>query len=431
MKTISELVQDVGRGTYDTAFAALYPESSTESCRSRYLSLLSMFKEKFGDRPAVIISAPGRTEVGGNHTDHQHGNVLAAAVNLDVICVASPNGGHVIRIKSAGFPMDTVELGGLSVQDAEKGKSVSLIRGLAAWFAERGVTPSGFDACTTSDVLPGSGLSSSAAFEVCVAMAMNRLWNGGKTNVELATAGQYAENRYFGKPCGLMDQMASAVGGFIRIDFANPDNPKILPIHFDIAAHGYHLCIVNTKGDHANLTDEYAAIPAEMGEVARFFGAKYLCGVDEQTLLGNVEELRKNVSDRAILRAMHFFKDTKRVIDMSGALQSGNLDRFLADIIRSGISSFTYLQNVYCIKTPEQQGLSLALALSESILDGRGAWRVHGGGFAGTIQAFVPHDLLEIYRDTINSAFGGDACQVLSIRPSGAIEVKPQEQEVC
>lgn len=425
MKTATEMLEAIGRGEYDTVFSRLYPEMPLKTCQQRYQTLLSTFRDQFGDRPVALVSAPGRTEVGGNHTDHQRGNALAAAVSLDTICVASPNTDYTIRVQSAGYPLDTVSLKELAIQEKETGTSAALIRGMAAWFDDKGIAPVGFDACTTSDVLAGSGLSSSAAFEVCMGTVMNLLWRGGKTAVEIAVAGQYAENHYFGKPCGLLDQLASAVGGFVLINFADTQNPQVRPVECDLAAYGYRLCIVNTRGDHSNLTDEYASIPAEMGRVAEYFGKQQLCEVEEKVFFEQLSEIRRQAGDRAVLRAIHFFRDTVLAVDMADALAKGSVSRFLENVVRSGRSSFTCLQNIYSVKEPEHQGLSLALALSESLLEGHGAWRVHGGGFAGTIQAFVPHHLLEEYRQSMDAVFGEGACQALSLRPVGATEVKP------
>ncbi|MDL2232449.1 galactokinase [Ruminococcaceae bacterium OttesenSCG-928-L11] len=413
-------------GAYDNTFRYLYA-AKADLQRERYTSLLTGFTGQFGDKPVRLFSAPGRTEVGGNHTDHQHGRVLAAAVNLDIICAAAPNDDGVIRIHSEGYPMDTVELSDLAKKESEDNKAISLIRGICARMREKGYTVSGFDAYTTSNVLKGSGLSSSAAFEVAIGTMISYLFNDGAVSpVEIAQISQYAENVYFGKPSGLMDQMASSVGGFITIDFADTDHPVIEPIAFDFASCGHSLCIVDTKGDHADLTGEYAAIPADMKKICDVFGVSYLRQVDEAAFYSRLAELRKTCGDRAVLRAIHFFGDNGRVVHQADALNQGRFDRFKELIIESGRSSFACLQNVFACSDPEAQGLSLALALSEDILAGKGAWRVHGGGFAGTIQAFVPTDLLDAYRTKIESVFGDGSCYVLSIRPTGGVEITPE-----
>lgn len=427
MKTITALFHMVEVGEYDPVFSMLYPNMDINACRERYQSLLMMFREKFGDREAKIFSAPGRTEIGGNHTDHQHGNVLAAAVELDIVCVVSPNQDNTIRVQSVGFPMDTVSLDDLSVKTEETGKAAALIRGIASRFAQLGTAPAGFDAYTTSNVLKGSGLSSSAAFEVCMGAVMNALWNAGQSPVDIAIIGQYAENRYFGKPCGLMDQLASAVGSIVQIDFADTQNPKIRSVSCNLSARGLSLCIVDTKGDHADLTDEYASIPADMKKISDYFGKKYLRQVDEAAFRAEIGTIRAKTGDRAVLRAIHFFRDNYLAVDSADALENGDISHFLQNILLSGQSSFTCLQNIYAAKSPEQQGLSLALALSDSILREKGAWRVHGGGFAGTIQAFVPDELLACYRREMDLVFGAGACHILSIRPVGVLEITAEK----
>ncbi len=425
----AQLKEQLKQGVYQTAFAALYgcDAAGVQGQAARYTAAADRFDTLFGERREIaLFSAPGRTEIGGNHTDHQRGRVLAAAVNLDVIAVASANRDNVIRIKSEGYEMDVADLAHLAPQAAEQGKSAALIRGIAARFAALGYRIGGFDAYTTSDVLSGSGLSSSAAFEVLVGTILNHLYNGGEISAPvIAQIGQYAENEYFGKPCGLMDQTASAVGGFVAIDFANPDSPVIEQIPYDLASSGYALCIVNTGGNHASLTPDYAAIPAEMLEVAAQFGKQYLRDVPQQEFYEKIASLRGAVSDRAILRALHFFADNKRALQQAKALQGGNFAEFLELVQASGRSSWQYLQNVYAPSVPREQGLSLALALTAQILSQQGAWRVHGGGFAGTIQAFVPNALLDGYRREMERVFGEDTCHILSVRPMGGIRVLP------
>lgn len=407
---------------YGGAFSYLYANAGAAT--ERYSKAVDAFEKLFGTgREVIFISAPGRTEIGGNHTDHQRGSVLAAAVDLDVICVVSPKRARNIHIVSEGHRPDTVDLDDLTPQSCDAGHAASLIRGVADWFVKNGYNIGGLDAYTTSQVLGGSGLSSSAAFEVAVGGMLNHLYNGGTIPPErIAMAGQYAENAHFGKPSGLMDQMASSVGGFVQIDFANPDSPVITPLSFDLDAKGYTLCVVDTKGTHADLTGDYAAIPAEMRAIAQVFGNSYLSEVDEGAFYAELSSLRAAAGDRAVLRAMHFFDDNRRVGEQARALFAGDITGFLKLVRESGESSFTCLQNIYA--NPREQGLSLALALSRRILSGTGgAWRVHGGGFAGTIQAYVPHDILPRYRSTIESVFGDGTCRSLKIRPVGGVKL--------
>ncbi|MCI8361358.1 MAG: galactokinase [Clostridiales bacterium] len=413
----------VESGGYDGDFRLLYGE--TEQAARRYAAACDEFAAIFGDQREVrFFSAPGRTEVGGNHTDHQRGRVLAGSVNLDVIAVVSPNDESVVRIQSAGFPMDTVSLADLSAQKEEEGRAASLIRGMCARMAELGYRVQGFDAYTTSNVLKGSGLSSSAAFEVLIGVIISAFSGGAADPVEIAQAAQYAENVYFGKPCGLMDQMASSVGGFTAIDFADPKNPVIEKVDFDFAHSGYKLCIVDTGGNHADLTGDYADITAEMKAVAGLFGKQFLREVEESDFYGNIARVKRECGDRSALRAAHFFADNRRAAEERDALKSGDFAGFLRLVNASGRSSYMYLQNVFSTSAPTEQGLSLALCLTERYLDGRGAFRVHGGGFAGTIQAFVPEAVLEGYRQIMDSVFGEGACHVLDIRPVGGYPLK-------
>ena len=410
-------------GTYDSAFGKIY--ANVDKAGVRYAEACDEFVKLYGqDREARLFSAPGRTEVGGNHTDHQLGRVLAGSVDLDVIAVVSMNDENVVRIKSAGFNMDTVDLRDLSPADDEREHAIALIRGICARFRELGYRIGGFDAYTTSNVLKGSGLSSSAAFEVLVGTILSYLYNdGGVDAVTIAKVSQYAENRFFGKPCGLMDQMACAVGGFTAIDFADPERPIVDKVEFDLASRDYCLCIVNTGGNHADLTGEYAAEHGEMTRIAEFFGKSVLRQVDVEQFYSKIAELRLVFGDRAVLRAIHFFDENERALWEQEALRSGEFDRFLQLVKESGRSSFMKLQNVYSSLNVAEQGLSLALALSERILGERGAWRVHGGGFGGTIQAFVPRDMLEEYRDKMETVFGKGTCYVLRIRPYGGISI--------
>ncbi|MFV0414441.1 MAG: galactokinase [Oscillospiraceae bacterium] len=430
MPTTAELKQQMEGGLFDAAFANLYGpgEERALAQRSRYAKALQAFEEIYGGgRQAAIYSAPGRTEIGGNHTDHNHGIVMAAAVNLDIIAVVAQNSDNCIRVHSQGFGTpDVVELASLEPNKQEFGRSSALIRGVAAAIKQRGGVVGGFDAYTTNDVLRGSGLSSSAAFEVCMAAVLNGEYNKGRfTPVELGIIGQYAENKFFGKPSGLMDQTASAVGSAITIDFKNPENPVVEKIPFDLAGAGYQLVITDTKGSHAGLTDEYAAIRQEMESVAKLFGGKVLRDVDRETFMAQIPMVRKAVGDRAVLRSIHFYEECRRAPLLAGAAGSGNFALFLKLILEGGKSSFEYNQNAYSVHKPAEQGVSLGLALSQLVLEGSGAWRLQGGGFAGTIQAFVPNHLLGEYCSTLTKVFGGDACYVLSVRGPGAVKVLP------
>ncbi len=423
--TPDEVIRQIQHGGLDKSFESLYSAANVVGQRQRYIQAINGFITAFGgDRQVRLFSAPGRTEIGGNHTDHQHGRVLAAAVNLDVICIASTNEDRVIRLRSPGYVIDDVAVDSLDPKEGEKGTSVALIKGVASTCADRGYAVSGFDAFTNSDVLKGSGLSSSAAFEVSIGTMINGLFNQGRISaVEIAQISQIAENKFFGKPSGLMDQMASSVGGLVAINFADSDNPIIEPIAFDFFSCGYTLCIVDTKGDHADLTPDYAAIPEEMFAVAKQMGASCLGEVKESDFYNNIVKIRENCGDRAVMRAIHFFGDNKRVLQQSGALQNGDFKGFLNLIKESGRSSALYLQNIYSCKNPQEQGLSIALALCESILSNSGAWRVHGGGFAGTVQAFVPNSLLDEFSTKMDAVFGEGSCHKLMIRPVGGTEI--------
>lgn len=402
----------------------LYGEKLAQVQQPRYEKAVDEFRKLFGDKPYRLFSASGRTEVGGNHTDHNHGCVMAAGVSLDVIAVVEPTDEMMISVKSEGYDRDDVDITVLEPQEAEKNTAAALIRGVAAGFVNKGRKIGGFRAYTTSNVLKGSGLSSSAAFEVLIGTILNNVYNNGEiSDVEIAQTAQYAENVFFGKPSGLMDQMASSVGGFITIDFADPKNPIINSVKFDFANSGHSLCIVDTKGNHADLTPEYASIPVEMKSVANYFGKEVLREITKEDVLANINALREKCGDRAVLRAFHFFDDNERVAKEASALESGNFDAFLATINDSGASSFDYLQNIYAPKTPTEQGLSIGLYMAKKVLAGRGAARVHGGGFAGTIQAFVPNDLLDEFISTLNGVFGEGSCHVLSIRQFGGVEV--------
>lgn len=409
----------------DDKFSVVYEKEAYAVQYSRFLEVLGAFRELFdkdGKRDVSLFSAPGRSEIGGNHTDHNHGLVLAAGISLDAIAVAAKNDDGVIRVKSAGYPLDEVKCDELQVKDCEIGKSQSIIRGIASRFVQLGYKVGGFDATTASQVLSGSGLSSSAAFEVLVCTMLNHLYNDGKIDpVEIAKISQYSENVYFGKPCGLLDQMACSVGGFVSIDFEDTDKPIIKKIDFDFASSGHSLCIVDTKGSHSDLTDEYAAVRLEMESVAQYFGKKVLRECEKKDVIANAGDISKKISERAVIRALHFFGENEKVILQADALGKNDFEAFKKLIIASGNSSYMYNQNVYTCKAPKNQPLSLALAVSEQLLKDKGAWRVHGGGFAGTIQAFVPNELIKEYTDAMRSIFGDDSCYVLSIRPFGGV----------
>ena len=389
-----------------------------------YETIKRKFTQCFERVPQCLFSAPGRTELGGNHTDHQHGLVLAGAVNLDTRAAVAANGSGQIRVQSEGYPLCVVPLDGLAPRAEERGTTAALVRGVAARVAALGGTPCGFDAYVESDVLPGSGLSSSAAFEVLMAAICNRLFLDGKLSpVQLAQVGQYAENVYFGKPCGLMDQTASAVGGIIAIDFADPAAPVVTPVPFDFAACGHALCIIDSGADHADLTAEYAAIPAELKTVCEFFGKEYLRDVSEDEFYQKLPGLRRYAGDRAVLRAIHVFDDNRRVRRQVKALQENRFEDFLHEVRASGVSSWQYLQNVIPTGAVRGQALAFALSQAERLLEGRGACRVHGGGFAGTIQTYVPMELLPRFREGMEAALGQGSCHVLSIRQEGSVEV--------
>lgn len=390
----------------------------------RRAALDAGFDEAFGGRPERYFSAPGRTEIGGNHTDHQLGRVLAAAVDLDTQAAVRATGTDEIRVKSKGYPLCRIALDALTPQAAEKNTTAALIRGVAAGFAQRGCRLTGFDAYVESTVLPGSGLSSSAAFEVLLGTVINSLFFGGKAAPsEVAQIGQYAENVFFGKPCGLMDQTASAVGGMVAIDFQTPDAPVIRPVEFDFSACRHALCIIDSQASHADLTEEYAAIPAELKTVCACFGKAHLREVPEAAFYAALPRLRAACGDRAVLRAIHVYRDNARVLRQTEALARGDFEAFLRCVRESGHSSYMYLQNVVPAGRVQKQEMGVALALCEQLLDGKGACRVHGGGFAGTVQAFVPLDRLETFRAGIDAVFGAGACHVLSIRPQGGVEM--------
>lgn len=386
------------------------------------------FTAVFGTQPTRYFSAPGRTEIGGNHTDHQRGRVLAAAVNLDTRAAVRPNDSNVIRIQSKGYPMTEVDLTCMTPVESEINATPALVRGVAARFAQLGCKVQGFDAYCESTVLPGSGLSSSAAYEVLIGTIINGLYFDGKVSQpEIAMIGQYAENVFFGKPCGLMDQMASAVGNLVAIDFKDKENPVITPVDVDFAAFGHALCIIDTRASHADLTDEYTAIPMELKAVCTHFGKEVLSQIPEEEFYAAIPALRKECGDRAVIRAIHFYQENQRAPKEVEALLKGDFQSFLNLVTESGQCSYMYLQNVTPAGYIKNQDVALTLALSQHLLKGRGAYRVHGGGFAGTTQAFVPVDMLEEFKAGIDAVLGEGACHVLSIRPWGGVEMEIQE----
>ncbi len=394
--------------------------------KERYTKLVDEFVATYGDKDLTVFSSPGRTEIGGNHTDHNYGRVLAGAVNLDNVAIASPNGTDKVHILSSGYPQFEVDLSVLTPNEKEYYTSVGLVRGICARMKELGFKIGGFDAVINSGVPKGSGLSSSASFEVLIGAIVSHLFNDGKLDAVLnAQIGQYAENVFFGKPCGLMDQTACSVGGLVTIDFADPAKPIVKKVDFDFTKTGYALVITDTGGNHADLNDEYASLPTDMKGVAAKLGKKVLRELSLEQILEAIPTLRsEGVSDRAILRAIHFEMDNARVAEQVADLEKGDFKAFLAKVIASGQSSFMYNQNVYPINNVAEQGLSVALALSQIVLGSEGAWRVHGGGFAGTIQAFVPTNLIDKYVETLEHTFGKGKCHKLFIRPQGSIKVE-------
>ena len=416
---IKPLIEKLNSGELDDALAALYAD--IPAARRRMLTVLDGWQETFGrgeEADVMLVSAPGRTELGGNHTDHQHGRVLCGSVDLDALACVGTNGQTVIRVCSEGYGTAEADLTCLEPMESEAGTSAALIRGVAAGLAEHGFPVKGFDAYVVSDVPAGSGLSSSAAYEVLLGTAMNALAEGDLDAVTLAKIGQRAENVYFGKPCGLLDQTACAVGKAAAVDFANPTEPVVETADFDFSTSGYDLCIIDTRSDHADLTDAYAAVPAEMKAVAACFGKEVLREVEEEKFLSSLAQVRLQTGDRAVLRAMHFFAENRRAKEQAEALKCGNFEEYLRLVNESGQSSWCLLQNITA-GDPAHQAVALTLARGQQLLGGRGAIRVHGGGFAGTVQAYVPHEMLEQFRNGMEALLGEGACHVVRIRPQG------------
>lgn len=410
----------------DIDFKDIYVTDEASSVQeNRYKNAVGKFKECFnGKEPSSIFSAPGRTEVGGNHTDHQHGEVLAASINKDAIAVTALREDNTVNIFAEGFGNTVIGIDDLSLREDEKGTTPALIRGVLAGLKKAGFTLGGFDAYITSDVLIGAGLSSSAAFETLIGTIVSGMFNNMSIDpVEIAKTGQYAENVYFGKPCGLMDQMTCSVGNLVHIDFADPERPVVDKVGFDFSSTGYVLCITDTKGSHADLTDEYAAVPLEMKKIAELLGHDVLRPVSFEDIMDNISMLRDKAGDRAVLRAIHFVNETRRAGDEAKALKDNDLEGFLKLVKQSGDSSFKYLQNVYTNKDVTTQNVSIALSVSDTVLGPDEASRVHGGGFAGTIQAFVKKENASRYQEYMDRIFGKGSCEILAIRKYGGIRV--------
>ncbi len=426
MKSCQELRRILESGEGDARLAELYAldgkECSLAAAKTRVLSAVNEFEKLFGEdkKGATLFSGPGRTEIGGNHTDHQHGHVLCGSVDLDMLACAAPNGRNVIRVVSQGYPPVEVSLDQLNPVPEEESTSAALVRGVAAGVRERGGNIGGFDAYVTSNVLSGSGLSSSAAYEVLMGNILNHFFCGGSLSpVEIAKIAQAAENRYFGKPCGLMDQMGSSVGGAVAIDFADPAAPIVTRVGYDFSRSGHALCIVDTGSCHADLTDDYADITREMGAVAACMGRKLLRELPWEEFRSAIPRLRTQCGDRAVLRALHYYEDDRRAQEEAKALEMGDFPRFLELVNASGLSSALHLQNTWSIADPAHQAIPVALAVGRELLTGSGAIRVHGGGFAGTIQAFVPNERLEAFRNGMEEVLGPGMCHILHIRPQG------------
>ena len=422
----NKIIEAIHEGRLDERLTEIYADPYIIPYeKKRYEQALYQYNATFGADEVEIFSAPGRSEIGGNHTDHQHGEVLAASINRDAIAIVKKLNRPRVTILSDGYASEiTVDIDDLDKRKSEEGTTAALIRGVLAKIQINGYSIGGFQAYITSDVLIGAGLSSSAAFETLIGTIVSYLYNNNEISaVEIAKIGQYAENVYFGKPCGLMDQMACSVGSLVHINFADVKRPKIEQVQFDLDAHGYSLCITDTKGSHADLTPDYAAIPQEMKQVAEFFGKEVLGQVSKQDILRDIPQIREKAGDRALLRAIHFMNENERVRQEAEALKQDHFSEFLELVKESGNSSYKYLQNVYTSRYIRHQNLSVALAVSDMVLGKQGASRVHGGGFAGTIQAFVPENMVEDYREAMEDIFGEGTCQVLKIRKYGGVKV--------
>ena len=425
MESTKSIISKIQSGDFDDRLLDIYvDENVLDYQKERYVKAIKSYEELYGEDEVEIYSAPGRSEVGGNHTDHQRGQVLACGLNLDVIAIVSKSDDEIIKIVSDDYNIKDIDINDLEKKDSEENTSESLIRGVAKRLKDEGYAIGGFKTFMTSDVLRGSGMSSSAAFEVVIGTILSGLYNNMEISpVFIAQASQYAENVYFGKPSGLMDQMASSVGSLVNIDFKDTKNPVIKKVDVDFSKFSHSLCIVDTKGSHADLTPEYAAVPVDMKKVAAYFDKEVLREVDEEEFYANIRDIREKVGDRAVVRAMHFFFDHNTVTKEVNALEAGDFEEFKKNITASGNSSFKYLQNVYPASDVENQGLSVGLGVSERVLARKGAVRVHGGGFAGTIQAFVPNDMVDEYREEMDRLFGEGSCHVLKVRKYGGMKV--------
>lgn len=422
---IQTKINAIRNGQLDETFRTLYVDKETAALqKERYIGALEHFEEIFGDAAVQVYSAPGRTEIGGNHTDHQYGKVLAASVNLDAIAVVSARDDDKVLFHSEGYSSLSLDLNELAPLPREEGTTAALVRGVAAGMREKGLRTGGFNAYVTSQVLGGSGLSSSAAIETLIGCIFSGLYNDGAVDaVRIAQIGQFAENVYFGKPSGLMDQMACSVGGLIHIDFRDPAKPQVRKIDVDFSGFRHSLCILDTKGSHADLTPDYAAIPEEMRKAASYFGKEVLGEVSEEDFYRELTLIRKYAGDRAVLRSIHWFDENKRVDQQAEALEKKDFEKFKALVRSSGESSYKYLQNVFSPHKYQEQSVALALLLTKKILGEDACCRVHGGGFAGTIQAFVPDDEVAMYKEKIEQFFGRGSCYVLKIRPTGGIRI--------
>lgn len=425
MKNTGVLQAELQNQAYRDLLTDIYVDKEKVGYQTeRYINALREYEKVFGSGEIEIYSAPGRSEIGGNHTDHQHGEVLAASINNDAIAVVKKLDEPIVKIISDGYDLLTITLDDLEKKASEEGTTASLIRGVLAGTREHGYNIGGFQAYVTSDVLIGAGLSSSAAFETIIGTILSGLYNDMSISpVEIAIIGQFAENVYFGKPCGLMDQMACSVGNLVHIDFEHPKNPVVNRIEFDLDGHGYSLCITDTKGSHVDLTADYAAVPEEMKKVAACFGKEVLRDVTREELFANLNHIRETVNDRALLRAIHFIEENERVQEEVCALQADNFTDFLDTVKASGDSSFKYLQNVYTSHDVAHQNVSVALAVSDSVLGKNGVSRIHGGGFAGTIQAFVKNSSVQEYKHAMDAIFGDGSCNILKIRKYGGMRV--------
>jgi len=428
MNTISVLTDKLSGHNLDSRLLDICRDAERlDHERSRYIGALKIFADTFGDKEAVVFSAPGRSEISGNHTDHQHGRVLACSINRDAIAVASYRDDRFVQVMSGDSGIIRIDTDDLEIDTGDYGTTKSLIRGVLRGIADRGYKTGGFDCYITSEVLIGAGLSSSAAFETVIGAVVNGLYNDSRiTDVEIAQVGQFAENVFFGKPCGLMDQMACSVGSLVYIDFEDPKAPVVERVELDLDKFGMSLCITDTKGSHSDLTADYAAVPEEMCRVAELFGKSYLREVSEDELIAKIADVRGVCGDRAVLRALHFFEENKRVVQIAEAIRKEDRNAFMAGIKASGDSSYKYLQNVYTTHDTRHQNISVALLMSDLALGGSGksgVSRVHGGGFAGTIQAFVDNGAVIGYKESMDHVFGVGSCSVLKIRRYGGIRV--------